>query len=280
MDTRKKSIEIVEAIDTLLLDRLGQENDEKIQMVKDAARKMSMKMKKDFIQNMCIDLYVSDIKNAETELESHLIKKVSNIWLVYLFREIIRADFKLGDEKVRVQFFEYTKKGYETKEFLNTLMNSVTHLERGVTLNLDSIENILTASDKKEYAKGAKKSVINTLTGVSKSNSFRPHPQAKDRIVAIEDLGKYLKLEDKHKRVQCPVCSEEYDIDKENIDDLVKVKDNVFVFHCLHIRTGNTEDLEKDSFRKDLSSYLKGKHSKRDKQMFVLNNFQRIVGLK
>lgn len=278
MITRIKSIEIVEVVDTILLNRLVQENDEIIQMVKKIAMKMSIKMKKDFVQNMCIDLYVSDISNAHLELHNHMIKKVSNFWLVYLFREIIRTDFKLGDEKVRVQFFEYTKKGYETKEFLNTLMNTVTHLERGVTLNLDSIEKILTADDKKEYAKGAKKYVINTLTGVKKLNSLRPHPQAKFGIVAIEDLGKYLKLEDKHKRVKCPVCFDEYDIDKYNIDELIKVTGNTFVFNCLHIKKDNTDDLKKYSFRKDLSGYLRGKYSKRDKQMFVLQNFNQIVG--
>jgi len=274
-----KSSDVVKKIDTLLLDRLSGENDETIQMIKEMVGKMSINMKKVFLQNICIDIYVSDIKNAETELQSHMIKNVSNFWLVYLFREIVVVDFKLGSEDVRVQFFEYTKKGYETKEFLNTLMNSITYLVRGVTLNLDSIENILTSNDKKEYVKGAKKSVIHTLTGKSKSNSFRPHKHAKDRIVGIEELGKSLDLKDRHIRVKCPVCSYEYDVDKYNIDEIIKVKDNIFIFHCLHIKTGNSEDLQKNSFRKDLSAYFKGKYSKRDKQMFVLNNFKRIVGL-
>lgn len=279
MTIEKKSIDIIEIIDRLLLDALTDKDDKKIDMVKGMVGKMSINMKEDFIHYMCIDLYVSDIKNATIELQTHTIKKVSNFWLVYLFREIIRSDFKLGKENVRIQFFEYTKKGYETKEFLNTLMNSVTYLERGITVDFDSIENILTATNKREYAKGAKKSVIYTLTGKKKEKSFRPHPQAQYGIVEIEELGKYLNLEDKHKREKCPVCSEEYVLDKNNIDDYIKIKDNVFTFHCLHTKTGDSEDLKKDSFRRDLSIYFKEKYPKRDKQMFVLNNFKRIVSI-
>ena len=277
MTIKMKSIEIVEMIDTLLLNELNKKSKEKIKMINIMVGKMKDQMKKDFIQNMCIDLYVSDVKHAEIELQTHMIKKVSNFWLVCLFREIVRTDVGFGNEEVRVQFFEYGKRGYETKEFLNTLMNSVPYLETGVTLNLDAIENILTVNAKTEYAKGTKKSVINTLTGKGKSKTFRPHPQAKDRIVSIKELGKYLILDDKHKRVECPVCSESYVVNKDNIDEIIIVKNNVFVFNCLHTKTGNIEDLKKDSFRKNLGSFLKGKHTKRDKQMFVLNNFNRIV---
>ena len=275
---KKKSIDIVEMIDTLLLNRLVDKDEEKIQMLKEMVNKMSIELKEDFMRSFCLDLYVSDIKNAEIELQSHMIKKVSNFWLVYLFREIVRSDFQLGKKDVRIQLFEYTKRGYEAKEFLNTLMNSVTYLDRGITLDLDSIENILTGNDKKAYAKGAKKSVIHTLTGKKKEKSFRPHPRAKNEIVVIEELGKYLSLEDKHKRLNCPVCSEEYDVDKHNIDNVIKIKGNIFIFHCIHARMENGEKVNEPCFQKDLGSYFKGKHSNREKQMFVLNNFKKIVG--
>jgi len=270
--------ELVKKLDNLIVERLVLEKVEAIQIIRHMVQKMSKQMKVNFYTGLCIEIYVTDVKKAEIELFPHMIKNVSNFWVAYFFYEIVRDDINLfANKMIQVRLIEYTKNIYEAKEFINALLNSVVHLGKGISLDLNSIESILSEDDLKVYAKGAKESVINTLTKKSVSNTFRIHPDYKERIVGIQELGRYLDLGGRHRSLDCPVCGEKYMIDKQNINNVIHFQDNKFIFNCLHTKTEIVKDIDKKRFVCDLSEYLNNTINKYHKQMFVLNNFTMIV---
>jgi len=269
-----KAVELAEIINSQVMERIEHESIGKLEMLKKIVDKMTDFTKEKFIEGLRVDLFVSDIRRAEIHLQSALIKKISNFWLVYMFHEVVRSDITLGNKKVIVDLFKYNKDVYEIKDFFNTLMNCITNLDKGVQLDLDSIDAILTNKEKNKYAKRARKSVVSTLTGVKENLVFREHPGTKNGIVSIEELGAYIDLKNKHKTLHCPICNEKYLIDKENMDDVIIIDKNMFVFNCLHEDSGDPNIIKIGPFKKDLGMYFNDGYSKIEKQMFILNNFK------
>lgn len=273
-----KPKEILEIIKSVVEKKLeGKESFAKI--VRDMVlKKMSLEMKEVFLQDFSINVYVTNIEQMINEPRSIYIQEFGDIWMVYCFLEIIKDDITNNSKAYKINVFKYKKEVYEVRIFMSTILSAFPFTDKGSILDFNEIEGILTNPDKKYYAKGAKKSVINTLTGKSKGGTFRVHKDTKIRIVPLGELSeKQLDIGDKHKELNCPICKTSYIVDDTNIDDLITIQKNVFVFNCLHEKTGNKEDLKKNVFSRDINIYVGQSKNTRKKQMFVIHNFIKLT---
>ncbi len=275
---RKKPKEILEIIKPVVEKKVeGKEFFAK--MVRDMVlKKMSTKMKEVFLQDFSVNVHVTNIEQMINEPRPMYIEEIEDIWMVYCFLKIVNDDIISDPKEYRVNVFKYKKDVYEVRTFMSTILSAFPFTDKGSILDFNEIEGILTNSDKKYYAKGAKKSVINTLTGKSKGDTFRVHKDAKFRIVSLGELSeKQLDIGKKHKELSCPICNMSYILDATNMDDMITIQKNTFVFNCLHEKTGNKEDLKKNVFSGDIGIYVGQTKNKREKQMFVIHNFTKLT---
>jgi len=240
----------------------------------------SDEMKKNFIKSFLIGIYVTDVSKAEAELKPMFIKKLVDPELCLLLMEILNDKIFLknqSEENIKLKIFvdKYIKEEYEVKNYFNNLLVSFSNIDTGKTLNLKIIENCLTDENKKNYIKGTQKAVTTTLTGKQIDNSFRPHPEAQKKIVLIKDLRSYLILGDKSRIVKCPICNGENKITNKNLTEILQVKNDVFVYKCIH--SESESKIGKDFFRMNIGQYFEKIYSEKEKSMFVLNNFDRLI---
>jgi len=244
--------------------------------------KSTINFRRDFLKSSVIVLHVSDVDKSEIELHSSQVKQICDPWLVYLFCKIVAKDKmeilkKESSEPLyaHVCLLTYSKKGYEAKEFMSTLLTSFSSVDKGKQINIDRIESLLSKSDKKEYVKGVQESVTATLLGRGEDKALRIPKEAQNGIVAFSELGKALNIKDKRKKTQCPICKEKYMIDQSNLTKILFFKGETFIYKCDHKKS--LEHIGGDPFEKDLSSYLPMSATNKEKSMFVLINFKHIA---
>ena len=180
------------------------------------------------------------------------------------------------DTTLKVYIEKYVKKEYEVRNYFNNLLVSFSNINVGVTVDQKLIESCLAVEEsKKNYVKGVQKSITSTLTGKDSYINFRLHPQAKNRIVLISELGKYLDIGKKNRTLKCPICETENIITKKNLIQILEVKEKTFIYKCEH--TENPDFIGKEYYKKNIENFLLEGYSMNDKSMFVLNNFTGIV---
>lgn len=246
-------------------------------IVKNILSKVTDEMKDELIESCIVTLFVNDVTMGLKDLRTINIQRISDPWIVYLLCEIVRDDTSFGEKKIAIVLLPYSKKGYEATTFFRELLHTFSHVNKGTHIDLDSFESILSRSQKTTYAKGVKKSVTTTLTGLDNTKSFVPHKDTKHEIVSLERLSNYLNLEGKHRRVKCPVCDESYLITTSNLTKVLHVDDTKFIFKCTHEK--NSKMIDKNFFELNISNYISGKEKSVDKSMFVLNNFKKLIEL-
>lgn len=254
------------------------ENSIKAQISK-LVNKLTNEAKDVILSNICISIYVNNINEAMQKILISNVKFIENkTYLFLIYKLIIERDLQ-DDLNLEITFYlhKYNKFKYELNELLNPILNLInyTETEKSISINTNKIDALITCEPKK-IAKGAQKSVVQTLTGKQKEKIFRVHPSTKDEIVLIEDLKpNYLSLKDKYKTFLCPICKTKIKIDKNDIDKKISVKNNLVQINCDHeLNNSNSQELP---YSIDLNQYFDQTNTKMEKKMFFINNFKKLV---
>jgi hypothetical protein len=149
-----------------------------------------------------IIFYVKNENAFAVEPSFSKIKEISSPTKLYLYFKLL--DF--FEDKIDIIIDKINnKKEIEIFKIMNATIFTIDYTKdiKSFTLNLDKIDNLYSEESKK-LAKGAKKSVISTLTQKHKERFFRVHLATKNRIVTFDELANFNKL--RHTRKVVSEC--------------------------------------------------------------------------
>lgn len=256
--------------------------------------KLTEEAKETIVKEFDVIFYVKNESSFINEPTFSKLFDVSNNSKLYLYLNLMNSineektnkttiDIiidEINEKKIeKTNNIKLYKEDIETLKTINAIIFSIdfTKSKTSLTLDLDKIDALYSKAPK-NIAKGARKSIISTLTEKKKERVFRVHPEAKNRIVSFEELedANKLDLKDKEFNCKCPICGLKYTIIKDNIDDIIRLNKNEIIFMCDHL---NTEKYKELPFKIDISQFITDKkYSKKYyKQMFFINNFKRLT---
>jgi len=230
--------------------------------------------RKTIVKEIDVIFYVKDLDSFINEPLYSKIDYISDeakLYLYYLLIEYFSDEIEIIIDKCK-------KEEIEVFKLINTIIYTIeyTQGETSFTLDLDKIDSLYSKKPS-NIAKSARKSIIATLANKKRERIFRVHPDAKKRIVSIEELKKAKKLDlgNKEFNCRCPICGKKETIINEKIDDIIKVNKDEIIFMCDH---KETDKFKKLPFKINLHKFLGDKkYSKREKQMFFINNFKKLT---
>jgi len=241
--------------------------------------KLTEDTKETIVKEFDVIFYVKNESSFINEPTLSKIFDISNSSKLYLYFKLINSVEEEKISKTIDIIIDEINKDIEILKIIDVIVFSIdfTKSKTSLTLDLDKIDALYSKAPK-NIAKGARKSIISTLTEKKKERVFRVHPEAKNRIVSFEKLedANKLDLKDKEFNCKCPICSLKYTITKDNIDDIIRLNKNDIMFMCDHL---NTEKYKELPFKIDISQFITDKkYSKKYyKQMFFINNFKKLT---
>jgi len=241
--------------------------------------KLTEETKETIVKKFDVIFYVKNESSFINEPTLSKIFDISNSSKLYLYFKLINSVEEEKISKTIDIIIDEINKDIEILKIIDVIVFSIdfTKSKTSLTLDLDKIDALYSKAPK-NIAKGARKSIISTLTEKKKERVFRVHPEAKNRIVSFEELedANKLDLKDKEFNCKCPICSLKYTITKDNIDDIIRLNKNDIMFMCDHL---NTEKYKELPFKIDISQFITDKkYSKKYyKQMFFINNFKKLT---
>lgn len=244
--------------------------------------KLTEEAKETIVKEFDVIFYVKNESSFINEPTFSKLFDVSNRSKLYLCLKLMNSinEEKMNKTTIDIIIDEINeKKIIETFKTINSIIFSIdfTKSKTSLILDLDKIDALYSKAPK-NIAKGARKSIISTLTEKKKERVFRVHLEAKNRIASFKELedANKLDLKDKEFNCKCPICGLKYTITKDNIDDIIRLNKNEIIFMCDHLNTENYKELP---FKIDISQFITDKkYSKKYyKQMFFINNFKRLT---
>ncbi len=250
--------------------------------------KLTITTKNKLLENIFITIYVNNLKDCEQNIHKSNIVQFKDPLYIYLIKILIesKSDFKKSENEMSIRLFEYDKEKVETVNIINSLIYLIyfTDTQQSLSINTKKIDSLYTGEFTK-FAKKVNKSIVTTLTGKRKNDKFIIYPKCKKNYIPIEEISKkYLSIGNKNINIACPICNENFNIDKSNIEKKFKIQDNNSIqFNCKH--TGSNKHLGKNPFIFNLKSNLintykdtskKIEFSKIEKIMFLINNFEHL----
>lgn len=247
------------------------------QQVKKLLSKLTDKAIGALLKNAKLTFYVSNVEKVTQQLYLTNIKDSDNKMYVYLIYKLIeKENLQNSMDEIIIEALKYNKFNKEVNEFINKTLNLVeyTTTAKGTTIDIEKLDEIYTC-EHKDIAKGARKSAFSTLTEKTREKTFRVTEIAKKRIVEIDELeSRFLNLKDKHISLRCPVCNDEHVLESENIDKILSVKASTIQFICAHLKS---KFIDRAPFIINLENYFKSDTKKLHKQMFLINNFKKLI---
>jgi len=245
--------------------------------------KLTDEAKENLIKIWDVIFYVTSENIFMNEPTFNKIVNVSNKSKLYLYFKLINLNtieinkIKTIDIIVKEEFKKEDKKIYETNNIINKIIDAIdyTKSETSLVLDLDKIDSLYSEKPK-DLAKGAKRSVLATLTNKKIEYVFRVHPETKNRIVSVKELESANKLDLKNKEFncKCPICNLKYSITKENINKIIRVNKNEIIFTCNHLNTDKYKNLP---FKVNIDKFILNECSDYYKRMFFINNFKQLT---
>jgi len=239
--------------------------------------KLTEEAKKNIVKNFNVIFYVKNENDFISRPLSSKIKNITDENKLYLYFRLI--DFATNN--IDIIITNANEENIEIYKLIDAVIFTMTYTKdiTSFTLDLDKIDALYTKEPKK-IAKGARKSIISTLTKKRKERIFRVCKNAKNRIVLFDELLEANKLDlgDKTFNCKCPICGNKYSITKFNIDSIIEINDDYVIFKCEHNNTNFYKELP---FKVNIKPFLEGKkYSKYSKQMFFINNFKKLTEIR
>jgi len=262
----------IQEVRNLLIEKinLSDENKEKLDIV---VRKLKQVVINSYIKSVTLKINVKNIQNALQKLEVSNVVSIENEEAAYI---ITKLAYKYQNNEIDILLQEHSMQSIKIKKFMNAIEFIATNIDKKGKLIVTNIDNMLNGK-KSLYIYHARQSCINTLFNFSpKNDRYVIHKESKERLILPSELTeKKYKIGHKSINLACPICKKKYKINSQNITLIISIRNNELTFNCQHLN--DEKYIKKAPFKCDLSVFadLKSLNSS-NKQIFVLNNFQRI----
>jgi len=242
--------------------------------------KLTKKAAESILNNIYLTIHLQDTNEALQRIYLNNIKKVDDeVYVFILYKLINKYDLQRSNKKVQIHLKKYLKYTSKVDDIIHALAFLIknTDTQKSLSINTKKIDELYD-EDLTKLAKGAKRSLTATLIGKHKNDKFIVHPDTKDRIISIQELGDaYLDLKDKTITIKCPICEARFIISKQNIKDIINVRNNNIQIICKHPKS--KEHVASLPFSIDLSNHFEKDTKETDKIMFFINNFKKLANV-
>ena len=224
-----------------------------------------------FIDNVVIRVVVNNINRATLEFTNNDILYVIDSDISYLLSIVCSNKSQYLEETIDVIFIEDKASNIR----LHNLFNYTVHYAKciaGIKTQHKLFEESYKDSDTCRYVYKGRKSIINSFFRFDTRKPYRI--ELHDLILPILPNS---KLESKYIYLNCPICSEEFEITKETIDKIIVVdKTNKITFNCLHKKSPEFKSKFNISLI-DYQEYIPPTTKERTVQMWFIDNFIRLI---
>lgn len=236
--------------------------------------KLKPALEKAYLESLTIIIIVKNVQSALQSLDASNIIAVFNNGDDYI---ISKLNSKYDTYEIDIILQQGTYADAQKMKFMNTVRFFSLYTNNNGKINIPLIDNILDGK-KSKYISHARKSIINTIFGISQAGKrYLHHPEAKDRLILPNELKtQRYAIDDKSINITCPICYDNQKVTAKNINSILKVRNCDLTLNCQHLK--NSDEIEKPPFKVSLNAFHNvAALNAQEKQIFFINNFQRIT---
>lgn len=243
--------------------------------ITEIASKYTIKSVNDLLMSFSINIEIKNILEAQQSFSIENISNVPDLDKLYLFYKIyVFHKHQLKIMNINIHISTYHKSYSEINKFTTCLLFLAKHCNKGKTVDIEKIENYI-PENKKSFFKGVRKSILYSVLKIKTYDTYRCHPDSKNRIIYPSELdSKKYELRDKKVVLNCPICGGKHEITTKTINTSITFKKSKVSLNCNHDSSSYIKELP---FSINLEKYTYGLNLSKEKaQIFFINNLKRL----